>query len=293
MAYQPISMRRRIETTGLSIMPLILFPYQPISMRRRIETRGLKHRYWCQRNLTNQYPWEEGLKLKCTSIGGESTLPYQPISMRRRIETQDNQGEATKHWNLTNQYPWEEGLKQRAGEVFHVSETALPTNIHEKKDWNVVSIHWWGVAIPLTNQYPWEEGLKLVGAQDGLKVASAYQPISMRRRIETAFLSDMLSRRKALTNQYPWEEGLKPPKLSSSMFRVLDLPTNIHEKKDWNQNQFLDTKLFNMLTNQYPWEEGLKLAIQQHNAQTKSTYQPISMRRRIETQVQVILQPIQ
>ncbi len=135
----------------------------------------------------------------------------------------------------------------------------LPTNIHEKKDWNsqfnniVLKLN------QLTNQYPWEEGLKLTNMKNSRNF-------------------------KGLTNQYPWEEGLKPPehlRFGSSGFpyqpismrrRIetistevssqtpsLNLPTNIHEKKDWNFN--IVTKQSSpklMLTNQYPWEEGLK-----------------------------------
>ncbi len=136
----------------------------------------------------------------------------------------------------------------------------LPTNIHEKKDWNLLFGCGSDGRLKLTNQYPWEEGLK-PGAyghttgtgrwltnqypwEEGLKQSlscifghrmSSYQPISMRRRIETFQIM-------------VWE-------ISS-----LGLPTNIHEKKDWNHHEFIILKNRWHLTNQYPWEEGLKLA---------------------------------
>ncbi len=144
---------------------------------------------------------------------------------------------------------------------------SLPTNIHEKKDWNTKTGASHRQLMELTNQYPWEEGLKHHWCQWG------------RIDIDT------------LTNQYPWEEGLKlqtdsgitPSKItyqpismrrrietrsfSSCFLSPLPLPTNIHEKKDWNF-------------------AAMKKKRQRHNA-----YQPISMRRRIETREAKGLRP--
>ncbi len=228
--------------------------------------------------------------------------------MRRRIETgilkrRDNPppGLPTnihekKDWNwpgnippgshtpLTNQYPWEEGLKPNQSLNTKKNHDNLPTNIHEKKDWNRIAQKLPKKKLPLTNQYPWEEGLKLGNGRAHVEWRPSYQPISMRRRIETEY------------------DGF-------CVFPLLLLPTNIHEKKDWNTFAAMTKYSWRTLTNQYPWEEGLKhtphptkkptvVLTNQYpweeglKPQTSrppccyhNSYQPISMRRRIETMV--------
>ncbi len=309
LAYQPISMRRRIETINMQNSRNFKGTYQPISMRRRIETffsdffAGPTH--GLPTNIHEKKDWNNLLD----AINRDDTKPYQPISMRRRIETHVIFEVAGRTFRLTNQYPWEEGLKRITQSVTVQKEddltnqypweeglkltsirrrwyspatyqpismrrrietccyeakfpkiNVLPTNIHEKKDWNITRKAWWrkcGANLPtnIHEKKDWNSYL-----QSHRRMASTtYQPISMRRRIETRrFVCETINAFE-LTNQYPWEEGLKHSITGQHCQRKNVLPTNIHEKKDWNLVMGGRHSQRAPLTNQYPWEEGLKL----------------------------------
>ncbi len=154
-------------------------------MRRRIETQGSVHVLRSCDYLPTNIHEKKDWNVSCRPYFRATTNPYQPISMRRRIETLQEPGRVASPDGLTNQYPWEEGLKRGFAYGAQRPSCSLPTNIHEKKDWNFLFLLSFPLLPRLTNQYPWEEGLKHrihLLVNQGL---FSYQPISMRRRIET------------------------------------------------------------------------------------------------------------
>ena len=202
-------------------------------MTTRIETMLLATATPVQLHITEQHPWQQGLK----HYGGDKRSVWRHWLLS---SIHDN-----KDWNaiefyrlellgeITEQHPWQQGLKldDVKGVIDAITyywaasmTTRIETNwyhtamrlfgwllssIHDNKDWNKPKNTPNLNLNNITEQHPWQQGLKHSFETSLFVLKSHYWAASMTTRIET---------------------GYRNPQ----SYNLSALLSSIHDNKDWN-----------------------------------------------------------